>query len=682
MKGQIILFILVVTLATGLPVYGQIGWEWAIVESCNRESSGLDIVSDLSGNIYVTGYFREQATFGDTILNAVADADIFVAKYDSVGKLLWINQAGNTGEHYGNSIALDDSLNVYVASNMMVLKYSSDGTLRWQEWLGTVYHWENKRKVISITEDRLFVASNKKLHCFNKEGTNLGEKNLEVTCLSPFENGKFAAGTSGQIVVMDSGMNVIRNISLPPGIEFTGAILMREGDLFSTGRYTGPLVLGDSLFDGSHSMFIIRMDTAGKVTWANQAGGETYDTGNALVLNERGQLMVTGTFRNSAIFDTVSVGRPGLFEEIFVAQYDTETGRLNDLITAGGQGNFDVAYGMCGTVGDQLLVTGSVMDFYNGINFGDILVSSFSGNIDFFLAKVSQPEVKAKISGSVLIGGNPGYSRIRVYRFDPDSTTEQVYNIFLESDGLFNLDIFSKGEYLLRADHHTNQYASTYLGHEFMWDRSERLMIDSDTIIDSIEIHLLELPLMNGIHSIKGTVFDSGDNPARFIDMLLVSDEDSLLGFTRTDTMGHYVFENVEEGIYRIWVDTAGIVMNEYHTVSVTGLKSTGNIYGGYNYYLKERMIFAGKLASGVQEEVTANPLHIFPVPARDLLYISVPEQGPVTFEIFDQRGSVVNIIYGINSGWLDVSGLQNGIYYVRSYRKDQVETGMFIILR
>ena len=64
----------------------------------------------------VTGFFDGSATFGAgetnaTTLTSAGDADIFVAKYDASGDLVWATRAGGTGTDVGNSIALDGAGN-------------------------------------------------------------------------------------------------------------------------------------------------------------------------------------------------------------------------------------------------------------------------------------------------------------------------------------------------------------------------------------------------------------------------------------------------------------------------------------------------------------------------------------------------------------------------------------------
>ena len=65
------------------------------------------VATDGQGNAYVTGGFGEVATFSQFTLKSAGQSDIFVAKYDPEGQLLWVRQAGGSGVDLGRGIALD-----------------------------------------------------------------------------------------------------------------------------------------------------------------------------------------------------------------------------------------------------------------------------------------------------------------------------------------------------------------------------------------------------------------------------------------------------------------------------------------------------------------------------------------------------------------------------------------------
>nr|WP_277876980.1 SBBP repeat-containing protein [Sphaerospermopsis sp. FACHB-1194] len=71
------------------------------------------ITVDSSGNIYVTGYFSDTATFGNITLTSAGDSDAFVAKLDSNGKFLSAQNFGGTLADRGLDITSDAKGNIY-----------------------------------------------------------------------------------------------------------------------------------------------------------------------------------------------------------------------------------------------------------------------------------------------------------------------------------------------------------------------------------------------------------------------------------------------------------------------------------------------------------------------------------------------------------------------------------------
>ena len=67
---------------------------WAKAATGSFSVSGFAVATDNSGNIFVTGSFGHHnfggnVTFGTTTLTSVGGGDVFVAKYDPSGNVLW-----------------------------------------------------------------------------------------------------------------------------------------------------------------------------------------------------------------------------------------------------------------------------------------------------------------------------------------------------------------------------------------------------------------------------------------------------------------------------------------------------------------------------------------------------------------------------------------------------------------
>ena len=79
---------------------------WASQVSSNTDV--LSLTLDATGSVYVTGTVQVLTN------GAFSNLDVFAAKLNSSGNLVWAYSFGGTGNDYGNGIAVDGSGNVYV----------------------------------------------------------------------------------------------------------------------------------------------------------------------------------------------------------------------------------------------------------------------------------------------------------------------------------------------------------------------------------------------------------------------------------------------------------------------------------------------------------------------------------------------------------------------------------------
>jgi len=120
--------------------------EWIRQFGTNTFDFSNDVAVDNTGNIYLTG-----GTEGDLGGANAGIPDIWVAKYDSQGNQLWLQQFGSNNEDYSNGIAVDSTGNIYLTgytwSNLggasagffdaWVAKYDPQGNQLWLQQFGT-----------------------------------------------------------------------------------------------------------------------------------------------------------------------------------------------------------------------------------------------------------------------------------------------------------------------------------------------------------------------------------------------------------------------------------------------------------------------------------------------------------------------------------------------------------------
>ena len=79
------------------------------------------ISADGEGNTYVTGSFDGTLTFptlpSPTILTSAGESDIFVAKYDATGNVVWVKRFGDNYRDVSNAVKYDGFGNIYIGGS-------------------------------------------------------------------------------------------------------------------------------------------------------------------------------------------------------------------------------------------------------------------------------------------------------------------------------------------------------------------------------------------------------------------------------------------------------------------------------------------------------------------------------------------------------------------------------------
>ena len=117
MKFNILFFLIFLLLSLQMNLFGQ------------EDLYGNKIASDSFGNSYVAGNFRNSIlTFGNFILKNYGSSDIFLAKYDSHGKIIWAKNIGGKNDENILSIKVDNngSISLSASSKSNVINYGNN----------------------------------------------------------------------------------------------------------------------------------------------------------------------------------------------------------------------------------------------------------------------------------------------------------------------------------------------------------------------------------------------------------------------------------------------------------------------------------------------------------------------------------------------------------------------------
>jgi len=349
---------------------------------------GNGIATDNYNNCVVTGRFDGTATFGDTSLISNGYNDIFVAKYDSEGNLLWVEQAGGTGFDRGIRIKTDDlgnivvtgrfettaffsdtSLNSFGSEDIFIAKYDADGNLLWVNQAGGTAIDRGQGIATDVSGNTIVTGRFGDIASFGDTMlTSLG--NIDIFVAKYGINGNLLwvqqAGGDG----WDRGLSVETD---------------NLGNIVVTGEFESIATFGDTsvISKGYRDIFVANYDSDGNLIWVERAGGTDWDCGFGVEIFSSGNIVVTGVFEDTAFFGDTSLTSAGWFD-IFVAEYDAG-GNLLWVNQAGGGGD-DLGESIAIDSAGNIVVSG---EFVDTVIFGGTTLVSEGGQ-DMFVAKIER----------------------------------------------------------------------------------------------------------------------------------------------------------------------------------------------------------------------------------------------------------------------------------------------------
>lgn len=341
---------------------------WAKNIGASGEDSGQDIFVNETGYVYITGYFYGTVDFdpgpGTTNLTATHSADIFFAKYDSEGNLIWANCIGGAQTEFGIRIVVDANENIYLSGY-----FSAD--LDFDPGPGT-------NIIISAGLFDVFFAK------YNADGNLVWAKSI---------------GGSGLDRLSSMELDESGNIYLVGYYEGTSDFDPGPG----TTNYTSE----------GYDVFFAKYDGWGNLIWANSIGGTSGDFGMSIAIDSNKNVYIAGHFLGTADFDpgpgTNNLLSAGLYD-IFLARYD-DSGNLMSASRAGGTGN-DRVNELAIDENGLVYLTGA---FRNTAEFNPgngIIHLTAVGLEDIFFAKYGEfadltpPQGYSIETGSIYINGN------------------------------------------------------------------------------------------------------------------------------------------------------------------------------------------------------------------------------------------------------------------------------------
>jgi len=286
---------------------------------------GRGIAADGNGNVFVTGGFEGQATFADSLtVTAKKGSHAFVAKYDAGGTPLWVRQAGGGRHTWGNAVATDSAGNVLVSGafariaafngtvlksagdlDIFIAKYDPDGNLLWATTAGG----RGRDMAYSVTTDaadNVLVAGRfSRIAEFDDvELKSIGDDDAFIAKFTPDGTLAWAVSLGGR------GNDAARSVAAD-----------NNGNALLTGSFRGKMTIGDMTLTsaGDSDVFVAVFAPDGTLLSARALGGADADSGFGIAADGRGGAYVTGAFTATATFDGSRLSSTGS-DDLFISR--------------------------------------------------------------------------------------------------------------------------------------------------------------------------------------------------------------------------------------------------------------------------------------------------------------------------------------------------------------------------
>ncbi len=367
---------------------------WAAGSGGSGSDVGNAIAVDAAGNSTVVGYFNGTAMFGTNTITSAGNTDIFIARYDSNGQLQWVRRAGGPGYDAAKGVAMDTNGNAYVTgayegeaafgsttltntspasyADVFLAKYDSAGNLVWVRSAGVEFADDQGNAVAVDTAGNVLITGRSVLDTF----AGAAVANIGRVFVAKYSS------AGAEVWARKAGSYSGGNLDTGTGIATDSA-----GNVFVTGVFYSPRAdFGTATFTnfGNADIFLAKFDAAGTLQWARQAGGVGEDAAGGVAVAADGSAYLVGALGGNATFSGSNVtSLAGAASDGFVTKY-APGGSVTWVRQFGGVG-LSAARAVTVDAAGTIHVTGY---FSGAATFGSNTLGGISGSYDAFLTRL------------------------------------------------------------------------------------------------------------------------------------------------------------------------------------------------------------------------------------------------------------------------------------------------------
>lgn len=439
MKSRIL--VLIALLVICITANSQ-NWEWVITGSSPTGwVEPTKPVIDSAGNVYVAGNYFGDFTIADTTLTMHGESDIFVAKFDSTGNLLWAHAYGSIEEDRINDIAIDPYGNLFIIgkcstriqfdtfslnetsySQSFFMKINSEGEVSWAKIEGNNQNdYVDNDYLISIGIDHIgntymtgivdttiyyqehpMIEPRVHVSKYDNEGNLQWIKLVQDEWMEFYDinvNANFInianyGGTNQNLLNYDFSGNLVnqREFEYPNTVENFSTGL--DNNIFFSKVFSENITYDSRQIipQGTNDFLIGKFDSNNTFSLIEQASGSGSLQISDIEVNN--YIYATGTYSHSMTFDTVELVSNRDENNSFILKYDTN----GEIIWAKQDEIESTSY--ISVQNEQIYISGAFSEF----GFLDHFELNPQGTTDMYIGKLGcTPAQPTEIIGETML---------------------------------------------------------------------------------------------------------------------------------------------------------------------------------------------------------------------------------------------------------------------------------------
>ena len=317
--------------------------DWAVDFGGNNFDFITDVVLDSSGGAIVTGYSNSNNLPLSLTAYAGSGYDVFVARYDSLGNLLWAAAYGGPGDDFGNAIALDETGNLLVGGrssatagwmtdttqkgdqeDVLVMKLDPNGAVIWAKMVGSALD-DEAWGVATGPDGSVWLTGSAGGDDFPVTDSTHSGSSEDAFVLKMGANGLIDWALTYGGISFDKGFDV--------GVDSSGSGYICG----ETGSFDFPQTHSTwSGGGGGGKAFVARFDSSGSREWALKYGGSNVERARSLHIPDWGGVVMTG-YSTSPDFPVSTLASHGGGADAILVGLDVNGNRTFATLIGGSQ---------------------------------------------------------------------------------------------------------------------------------------------------------------------------------------------------------------------------------------------------------------------------------------------------------------------------------------------------------